>query len=93
VVCGECGATIADKAIVCYRCGAPTETPVARKAPAGPSGTGARRSPILGLALVLGAVPLGWFSIEADPASLEQYGSAAGAAVSALTGAWRLWRR
>ncbi len=93
MVCGECGATIADKAIVCYRCGAPTETPVARHPAAGRAHPGGRRSPLVGLALVLAAVPLGWFSVEADPASLEQYGSAAGAAISALTGAYRLWRR
>ncbi len=28
MTCGTCGATIADKAIVCYRCGAPTAAPV-----------------------------------------------------------------
>jgi len=27
MVCGGCGATIADKAIVCYRCGTPTTAP------------------------------------------------------------------
>ena len=27
MVCGRCGATIADKAIVCYRCGTPTAAP------------------------------------------------------------------
>ena len=30
MTCGTCGATIADKAIVCYRCGAPTAAPVTR---------------------------------------------------------------
>lgn len=39
MTCGACGATIADKAIVCYRCGAPTAVPspavnTTRRAPA-----------------------------------------------------------
>jgi small basic protein len=29
MVCGTCGSTIADKAIVCYRCGAATAIPAA----------------------------------------------------------------
>lgn len=33
MTCRTCGTEIADKAIVCYRCGAPTETP--RVAPPG----------------------------------------------------------
>jgi len=38
MTCGSCGATIADKAIVCYRCGAATAIPAApvRPATAGP---------------------------------------------------------
>ena len=31
MICAECKATIADKAIVCYRCGAPTAMPVATR--------------------------------------------------------------
>jgi hypothetical protein len=30
MICPSCGATIADKAIVCYRCGAPTAPPAGR---------------------------------------------------------------
>jgi hypothetical protein len=37
MTCRSCGATIADKAIVCYRCGTPTDVP-----PAAPRRTGAR---------------------------------------------------
>ena len=49
MTCGSCGATIADKAIVCYRCGAPTATPAARPArPAAP-----RRSRAGALALLV----------------------------------------
>ena len=58
MTCGVCGATIADKAIVCYRCGAPTAAPAAPAAgprpPARP-----RRSPLGGLVvLVLGLAVL-----------------------------------
>ena len=91
MVCGECGATIADKAIVCYRCGAPTETPVARHQQKPPSGGG--RSPVVPIASLLVAGTLGWFSIEADPASIEQYALGAGAAASGLAGAYRLIKR
>jgi hypothetical protein len=90
VVCGECGATIADKAIICYRCGAPTETPVTRHPEAG---RGARRFPVVPAVSLLLASTLAWFSIEADPASIEQYGLGAAAAVSGIAGAWRLLRR
>jgi hypothetical protein len=31
MVCGTCGSTIAEKAIVCYRCGAATAIPAARQ--------------------------------------------------------------
>jgi hypothetical protein len=37
--CVNCGASIADKAIVCYRCGAPTALP---EAPIRPAPTGSR---------------------------------------------------
>ena len=54
MTCGSCGATIADKAIVCYRCGAPTMAPATRSA-APPT----RRSPAGRLVLlVLGFVLL-----------------------------------
>jgi hypothetical protein len=49
MTCHSCGATIADKAIVCYRCGAPTETPTGRSAPAGRRGL----RPLLILAVVV----------------------------------------
>jgi len=33
MTCRSCGATIADKAIVCYRCGTPTAAPAPTSAP------------------------------------------------------------
>jgi hypothetical protein len=39
VICQSCGHRIADNAIVCYRCGAPTAVPApAGKPPAPPTG-------------------------------------------------------
>jgi hypothetical protein len=46
--CRSCGTEIADKAIVCYRCGAGTADPVRKPAPIGPS----RRGPSLIAAIV-----------------------------------------
>ena len=91
MVCGECGATIADKAIVCYRCGAPTETPVTRHPQKPPASD--RRSPWIPVASLVAAGTLGWFSVEADPASIEQYALGAGAAASGLAGVYRLLKR
>jgi len=34
VKCASCGAEIAEKAIVCYRCGAPTAAPAPARPPA-----------------------------------------------------------
>ncbi len=48
--CKNCGTEIADKAIVCYRCGVGTTEPVRKPAP-----LGARRS---GPPLVAGILPL-----------------------------------
>jgi len=58
MTCGSCGATIADKAIVCYRCGAPTMVPAtpAAKPPA-------RRSPAANLVLLVIGVALLAFSV------------------------------
>jgi hypothetical protein len=48
--CRSCGAEIADKAIVCYRCGAATTDPVRRAVPVAP-----RRRP-LGAYVVIAAL-------------------------------------
>lgn len=58
MICRQCGTEIADKAIVCYRCGAATTDPVRR-----PAAIRRRRSPLLSAAaiilLVLAALFLG----------------------------------
>jgi hypothetical protein len=61
MVCRQCGTQIADKAIVCFRCGAPTAEPSARP-PAGrrPLARGPAALALLVLivaALIMGQVP------------------------------------
>jgi hypothetical protein len=56
VICRHCGTEIADKAIVCYRCGAGTTEPV-RKAVA----IRKRRSPVLAVVIVLIVLLLAFF--------------------------------
>jgi hypothetical protein len=63
MVCGNCGATIAEKAIVCYRCGTATAIPAppARTVP-----PATRPWLMIGVLLAVAAV-LGWFA-SAEPA-------------------------
>jgi hypothetical protein len=80
--CRNCGTEIADKAIVCYRCGHATTDPVRRAVPVGP-----RRRPLFFLVvaavLVLLAAYTGYESRGmADPERWQTVsGALAGAAV------------
>ena len=78
MICTNCNATIADKAIVCYRCGAPTAIPVAdkRQAPAA-----RKASPLAAIVLFLLAALAGLLSIVSDPATYTRLGSAIAAVV------------
>ena len=90
--CRNCGTEIADKAIVCYRCGTATTDPVRKAVP-----VKRRRSPIFSLAalvlLVLLALYLGQASrTAADPETFQlAAGLCAGAAAMILL--LRLMRR
>jgi uncharacterized membrane protein YvbJ len=83
--CRQCGTEIADKAIVCYRCGASTTDPVRQ-----PARVKKRASPWLSLVvilvLVLLALYLGQASrTAADPDRLQTIaGVCAGAALMVL---------
>jgi hypothetical protein len=69
MVCGTCGATIAAKAIVCYRCGAATAIPAAApKTPLRP----APRPWLVIIVLVIIAGVLGWLA-SAEPAGSVRY--------------------
>ena len=54
MICRNCGTEIADKAIVCYRCGTATTEPVRK--PAGIRSR--RRSPVLALVIIFMAILL-----------------------------------
>ena len=90
--CRNCGTEIADKAIVCYRCGAATTDPVRKAVPVKP-----QRSPLLSFViaaiLVLLALYLGYASrTAAQPDRWQTVGGAlAGAAVVVIV--LRLVRR
>lgn len=71
MVCKHCGAEIADKAIVCYRCGAGTTDPVRQ-----PVSVARRRSPLQSFVvvavMVLLALYIGQASrTAADPGRLQ----------------------
>ena len=71
--CRNCGTEIADKAIVCYRCGTATTDPVRKPAPVpnpalGPPLLAGLVPLLLALVLVLGAQPSG-YPREADLAA------------------------
>lgn len=68
MVCGTCGATIAAKAIVCYRCGTATAIPAPPPRPA-PAVT---RPWLLILALALIAGMLGWLATAEPPGTVRQ---------------------
>jgi hypothetical protein len=71
--CRQCGTEIADKAIVCFRCGVPTTDPVRRAVPVRRKG-----SPLLALvamaALLLIALYQGYaYKTAANPEPLQMY--------------------
>jgi hypothetical protein len=78
--CRNCGTEIADKAIICYRCGTATTDPVRAPAP-----LKRRRSPILSLAVALLLVLLALFMGQASRTAADpgRWQTAAGV----LTGA------
>jgi hypothetical protein len=85
MLCRQCGTEIADKAIVCYRCGVATTDPVRK-----PAQIRRKGNPILSVVfvilLVLLALYLGQASqTAADPGRLQTFaGLAAGAALMIL---------
>jgi len=86
--CRHCGTDIADKALICYRCGHATSEPV-RRPVAGPSPAG-RLIPLLALvALVLAGLYLG----QAGTGQVPPAVSYTIAAIAAVILAWRQWER
>ena len=92
MLCRNCGTEIADKAIVCYRCGTATTDPVRKAVPIVP-----QRSPLLAVVvaavLVLGALYLGYAGQTAQ--NPDRWRTAAGvlAGVALMIVVLRLVRR
>jgi hypothetical protein len=79
MTCRHCGTEIADKAIICYRCGAATTDPVRRAAPIRP-----RRGRTLSLVGLVLLVLLGLYLGQAGQTILPAgrgYGLGAGLAI------------
>ena len=90
--CRQCGTEIADKAIVCYRCGSPTTDPVRRPAP-----IRRKSSPLLSFVtmalLLLIALYQGYaFRTAANPEPVQLYTGIA-AAIAVLILLVRVLRR
>jgi hypothetical protein len=79
--CRSCGTEIADKAIVCYRCGAGTTDPVRRPAPIARHRSSLVPAFIAMLALIAGALYLG--QVSETTANPEQWRMAAGGLLAA----------
>jgi len=92
--CRQCGTEIADKAIVCYRCGHPTTDPIRKPVAPKP-----RRTPLIAIlasaVLALGALYAVYSSQEAvDPERWQTLaGVLGGAAVMVLVLAFLRHRR
>lgn len=87
MVCGNCGATIAAKAIVCYRCGAPTAVPV----PPPERRPVVVRPWLLIVVLLAIAAVLGWLASSEPPGSIRQILLAAVGLASAAWGGHLAW--
>ena len=61
MLCKHCGTEIADKAIICFRCGAGTTDPVRKAVPVRP-----RRNPLLGFVVVAVLLLLGLYMGQAS---------------------------
>jgi uncharacterized membrane protein YvbJ len=79
MLCKHCGTEIADKAIICYRCGAGTTDPVRQPAQV------RRRSPFLGLVIILVLLVLALYMGQASRTVPEpgMYQTIAGVCVGA----------
>ena len=73
--CRNCGTEIADKAIICYRCGTATTDPVRKAVPIGP-----KRSPLVSFVLIAVLVLLALYLGQASrfAANSDYYKLAAG---------------
>lgn len=89
MVCRTCGTEVADKALICYRCGAATSDPVRQPAPPRPSS----RSTPLALAALLVLVVAALFLGQTSTGEVPPAVSYTIASLAAVVLVWRLWQR
>ena len=95
MVCKHCGAEIAEKALICYRCGNATADAKRQPAtlPARPGGWAGRVTPVLALAaLVLAALYLGQAPGGEIPPEVA-YGIAGLAVLVLALRQWQRWKQ
>jgi hypothetical protein len=88
MICKHCGTEIADKALVCYRCGHATFEPQVRPGQAPKRQSGLAGAAAL-LVLILGALYMGQAAAGEAPRLL----SWVVAGLAAIFLAWHFWRR
>ena len=89
MICRNCGTEIADKALICYRCGTATSAPARQPAPLARGGGGRFISVVALIALVLAALYMG----QAGTGQVPQEVSYTIAGLAAVVLAWRQWQR
>ncbi|HYN07583.1 MAG TPA: hypothetical protein VES67_09355 [Vicinamibacterales bacterium] len=88
--CRSCGTEIAEKAIVCFRCGTPTDLPAAPARPAARRG----RPAWIAVPIVLVIILLGvWLLPQTPEGSPARWAGWAGLVVAAAAVVWGLRRR
>ena len=76
MLCKQCGTEIADKAIVCYRCGTGTTDPVRQPARLAP-----RRNPLLGVVTIVVLTLLALYMGQASRTAADPGGYQTAAAI------------
>jgi hypothetical protein len=89
MVCRSCGTEIAEKALICFKCGAATSEPLRKPAPLTQPSRGTTLPLLALLVLVMAALFLGQTSTGQLPPEVS-YGIAGLAAVVLV---WRIWQR
>jgi ribosomal protein L40E len=89
VICRNCGTQIADKALICYRCGTATTEPRVKPPERAPS----RGSGIASLLALLVLVIAGLFMGQAVEGTFPRDAGYLVAALAAIALAWRYARR
>jgi len=91
VKCRSCGAEIAEKAIVCYRCGTPTAIPQSTPPPVRRR---AGRPAWIAVVIILAIIAAGvWLIPKTPPASAARWSTWAALVVVTFLVVWRLRRR